>query len=381
MHRREHAPRSSSWRDKACLKNGFSFCQTHSLACDSDIFFKFPNTNCYTRIGLKIFCLIIQTYFLRATQSPTKHLQVPNHTHFNMWALVLEAILNGGCDWGLVLDAFFEIIKVADLYSDIMFIITLSKFDSILGDVNAAADDLYKVPVTEILIATSAFTLVGLAFQLVNILLCSLSRRRNRENPSENDSEKAKKKRACWNQINWCLEDLPQFLILAFVVGLISANEFLPCESLLDEGGTLPPGESSECNTEQQDYIDQLEMDGMISFIFTSTSSCRAIRFCCTAWRNGTCCICCDRDDEEDTFHGSSGEGDTGHVQEAEPSCWEEDTGHLEDAEASWEDDTSQELDDYVYSKTIRTETMNPDGSKTVTITKTCRSEDNMCEN
>jgi hypothetical protein len=30
-----------------------------------------------------------------------------------------------------------------------------------------------------------------------------------------------------------------------------------------------------------------------------------------------------------------------------------------------------------VYSKTIRTETLHPDGSKTVTITKTRRNEDN----
>jgi hypothetical protein len=46
----------------------------------------------------------------------------------------------------------------------------------------------------------------------------------------------------------------------------------------------------------------------------------------------------------------------------------------------SCEEDTSQHLTDYEFSKTIRTETVYPDGSKTVTITDIYRDEENMDE-
>jgi hypothetical protein len=295
-----------------------------------------------------------------------------------MWALVLEAILSGGCDSGLVIDTFFEVIKLGDLASDIMFILTLSQFDSILGGANAAADDEYHIDMFSVLIATIAFTFVGFVFSLVlnPWLLRILKRRPRQENSPGYDIEKGKKKRACWAQVNFWVEDFPQFMILLYFVGamMLLSDEELPCQTFLDSSSTAPPIEEM-CTDEQRDYMSDLERDSLISFLFTSLSSTRALWFCCTAWCNGTCCICCDRDDEQVTSSSSSWEGNTSH---------NEPVGHFvpSTSSSSWEETTSQpaEAIGHAYSKTIRTETLHADGSKTVTITQICRDEENMYE-
>jgi hypothetical protein len=286
-----------------------------------------------------------------------------------MWALVLEAILAGGLSWELALEFFFELIKVADLVSDINFIIALWQFESILGDANASAPELIQVNQRAFLISSIAFTAVGFVFTLGFSLVQSrrLFMKCCQGNPPDFNPILAKKKRACWNHINFWLEDLPQFLILLIFISLIAFDDFLPCNTLFDteDSGNLIPTTEEKCTDEQRDYISKLELDAALSLLFTSLSCCRNVLFCCRACRNCECCICCDREQKHDTPTSSSCEENTSHPQSS-----------------SYNETVTECTTETIYpdgSKIIRTEVLSGDGT-TITRTTHVRPDDNYCD-
>ena len=283
-------------------------------------------------------------------------------THNNMWALVVEAILAGGFSWELALEAFFEVVKVADLVSDINFIIALWQFDSVLGDVNVNAPELLQVNQPAFLISSIAFTAVGfvftLGFGIVQFMKCC------QDNPPNFDKENAKDKRGCWNLINFLLEDLPQFLILLLIVSFIAYDDYLPCNTFLDteDTGTISPTEE-KCTDEQRDYVDKLELDAVISLLCTSLSCCRNFVFCCRMCCQCKCCICCSHE----KWHGTP-----------TSSSWEENTSHPQSV--GYDENATECVSETIYpdgSKIIRTEVLSGDGTPVTTTTMHVHPDDN----
>lgn len=294
-----------------------------------------------------------------------------------MWPLVVEAILNGGLSWGLLLEGFCEAIKIGDLVSDILFIITLWKFDSVMGDANASAPEYYKINQQAYLISSIAFTAVGFVFSLGFglVLFRRTLKKLCQANPTDFDKVNARKKRNCWNQINFWLEDFPQFLIMLTFLGSIIMDEFLPCNSFLDTE-TLAPTEV-QCTVEQEEYISELEKDGLVSFFFSCATLFRSIMFCYHALCNCECCICCDRENEQVTPTSSSWEEDkTSRPQ----SMSYPPASQVHPPQAVSYNETVTETTYPDGSKIIRTEVLSGDGTTTTTTTTHIRPDDNFCE-
>jgi hypothetical protein len=96
----------------------------------------------------------------------------------------------------------------------------------------------------------------------------------DRDAPPQETHEKGEeaRKRKQWENLNFWLEEIPQFVVLTTLVGMINADEFLVCETFLDSDDAAFDHASAEeeCDEEEKDYISDLELDAFISFVLTT---------------------------------------------------------------------------------------------------------------
>jgi len=194
-------------------------------------------------------------------------------------------------------------LKVGDLVTDVLFIITMSKFNDIMGDPKIVDDDgtitdEKAVNPVAIIAFAAFFTLLGFIYDMFTARhFLKFYREENGLTWAQTFKlvfippamgseatnilrEQAKKqyKRKCWWRANVFYEEIPQFLMLAGVSGGLIGST-LHCSTLGEADDKVRDFMHENCTQEQIDYSNDLFRDAMISLLFTGIALIRSILF------------------------------------------------------------------------------------------------------
>jgi len=247
-----------------------------------------------------------------------------------MSAEIIEALYGGGSSCHQGFEYILGFLKLADLASDILFINTMSKFDTHFADAVLLEDGSRAVNWKLVIGVSIFFTVVGFGFDFFKAKqLLQVYREHNNftwkeiimdvffpsalkkffygdENNGRKKAElnqrlkKKTRQQACWWRLNVLFEELPQFFILAIVAGSLNDSN-LNCE--IEE----------TCNQKQTDYFKDLKRDGIISMVFTLLSLIVAVAFYLRLLFRRCCCKSAEEGEgEDDSKSAEKGEGEDG---------------------------------------------------------------------